>query len=117
MHSKPVVSVMLVVAAGLLAASFTQGVNEGLPSVALDWLFGLRLLRALGAFAILAILAMVLIRGWGGLWPQRISASSVDFPAIEQEVTKNANEVSLAVRALIREVASEIEALGQDAKQ
>jgi hypothetical protein len=103
-HSKLIAGMFLVVVVAMLVVSFTQGIDEGLPSVALDWNFGLKLLRGLGAFGLVAIVAMILVRGWGGMWPQRITSGGVEFPELEQEVADDASEVSELVRAILTEL-------------
>jgi hypothetical protein len=84
-HSKKMASGLAVLAVGLLVGSLAYGVRAGLPSVALDWLFGLQLIRAALAFAIVAGLVLLIVRGWGGLWPERFLTTGYEYPA-EQDV-------------------------------
>jgi len=112
-HSKKMAFVLVAVAIGLLVGSLDYGVREGLPSVALDWLFGLQLIRAAVAFVIVAVLLMLLIRGWGGLWPERILTTGVEFPAAEKDIEQGAAESAKISRALL----SEIKAMAAESRE
>jgi hypothetical protein len=105
-HSKKVASALIVLAIGLLVGSLDYGVREGLPSVALDWLFGLQIIRAAVAFVIIAVLLMLILRGWGGLWPERILTTGVEFPAAERDVEQGASESVKLSRELLSEIKS-----------
>jgi|HubBroStandDraft_6_1064221.scaffolds.fasta_scaffold712047_1 hypothetical protein len=103
-HSKKMALVLIAIAIGMLVGSLDYGVRGGLPSVALDWLFGLQVLRAAVAFVIVAILLMLLLRGWGGLWPERILTTGVEFPSAEKDVEEGAAESAKISRALLSEI-------------
>jgi hypothetical protein len=78
-HSRLAASALGVAAAGIFFASFSTGLGTHLPADAFEWEFGLQLLRGAVAVAIVWALLFVLIRGWGGRWPSRISTSGVEF--------------------------------------
>lgn len=80
-HSKKMAFGLFVLAACLLVGSLDYGVREGLPSVALDWLFGLQVIRAGLAFAIIAVVVLLIVRGWGGMWPENFLTTGVGYPA------------------------------------
>lgn len=103
-HSRKVAIALIVLAVGLFVGSLDYGVREGLPSVALDWLFGLQVLRAALAFVIIAVLGMLIVRGWGGLWPERILTTGVEFPAAEKELERGVAETANISLALLREI-------------
>jgi hypothetical protein len=103
-HSKKLALGLIVLAVALLVGSLAYGVREGLPSVALDWLFGLQLLRAAVAFVVVAVLVMLILRGWGGLWPERILTTGVEFPAAEKDVERGLAESAKISLALLREI-------------
>jgi len=105
-HSKKLTIALAAVAVALLIGSLDYGVREGLPSVALDWLFGLQLIRAAVAFVIVAIIIMLLLRGWGGLWPERILTTGLEFPAAEKEVERGLAESAKLSHALLQEFKS-----------
>jgi hypothetical protein len=105
-HSKKMALVLIAIAIGLLVGSLDYGVRAGLPSVALDWLFGLQIIRAAVAFVIIAILLMLLLRGWGGLWPERILTTGVEFPTAEKDIEQGAAESARLFRALLSEIKS-----------
>jgi hypothetical protein len=113
-HSRLVAVGLLVLAVGIFAGSFAYGSHSGLPTVALDWLFGLQVIRGAVVFAIFALLIVLLIRGWGGLWPQRITTTSIEFPEIEAEVAKHESEVSELLGQVILEVRALKAEAGQD---
>ena len=92
-HSKKVAAGFFVLATASIAASFAYGARGGLPGVAFDWLFGLQLIRAAVAFAIVAVLVMLIVRGWGGLWPNRVLTSGFEFP-VEEELERDLAEGS-----------------------
>jgi hypothetical protein len=80
-HSRKVAFGLAVLAVGLLVGSLDYGVREGLPSIALDWLFGLQVVRAALVFAIVAVLLMLIVRGWGGMWPESFLTTGLGYPA------------------------------------
>ena len=80
-HSKKIAFGLMVLALGLLVGSLDYGVREGLPSIALDWLFGLQIIRAALAFVIVAFLLLLIVRGWGGMWPDSFLTTGVGYPA------------------------------------
>jgi hypothetical protein len=102
-HSKKVASLLALLALGLFVASFALGARRGLPTIAFDWLFGLQVVRAAVAFAIIAVLGVVIIRGWGGLWPQRITTTGIEFATGEREITEGTADVLQTLRDLVRE--------------
>jgi hypothetical protein len=63
----------------LFVASVGTGVAGGLPTVAFGWTFGLEVFRAAVVFAIIAVVAIVLIRGWTGEWPSNFSTSGLGY--------------------------------------
>lgn len=96
-HGRPVAVLLAVAAIGLTAASFATGVSDGLPSIALNWTFGLHVIRAAEVFAIVVLVVMLIVRGWGGRWPSRVSTSGIDFA----ELAEGSKEVSLAVSSIL----------------
>ncbi len=105
-HSKRVALALVVLAVGLLVGSLDYGVREGLPSIALDWLFGLQVIRAALAFAIIAVLVLLIIRGWEGMWPESFLTTGVGYPA--EKVVEGGIAQSTAVSAAARQ---ELEAI------
>lgn len=103
-HSKKMTVILLALGVAAFAASFSTGVHGGLPSAALDWVFGLQLLRAAIAFAIVAALIILIVRGWGGLWPQRITTTSLEFPEAEEDVVEGTVEAGQIMRELLTEL-------------
>jgi hypothetical protein len=103
-HSKKMAFGLAALAIALIVGSLSYGVRGGLPSVALDWMFGLQLIRAAVAFVIIAVLLMLIVRGWGGLWPERILTTGVEFPAAEQDVERGIAESARLSGALLREI-------------
>jgi hypothetical protein len=104
-HGRWVAIPLVVVAAVLVVASFRTGVRTDLPGIALDWKLGLVLVRAALAFAVVAFVVMFLVRGWGGMWPRRISTSGVDFDELAEgsrDVTEAAEEMLEVLRELVR---------------
>jgi hypothetical protein len=87
-HSKKMAFGLVVLAVGLLVGSLGYGVREGLPSIALDWLFGLQIIRAALAFAIIAVLVLLIVRGWGGMWPESFLTTGVGYPPAEKDVAQ-----------------------------
>lgn len=79
-HPKLSACLLLVLALGTFVASMLGEVDPGLPPAALGWRFGLVLVRAAVAFAIIAVLALLVVRGWSGLWPRRLSRDGLDYP-------------------------------------
>ncbi len=102
-HSRKMAFGLVVLAVGLLVGSLDYGVREGLPSVALDWLFGLQVIRAALAFAIIAALVLLIVRGWGGLWPERFLTTGYEYPA-EKEVEGGIAGLTALSTALRREI-------------
>jgi hypothetical protein len=104
-------SLLFVLAIALLVGSLAYGVRDGLPSIALDWLFGLQLIRAALAFAIIAVLITVIVRGWGGLWPTSFLTTGFGYPA-EQEVeggVASSTAIALEVRREIQDAIRTLE--------
>lgn len=99
-YGAQVVLALSLIAIGLLVASLTTGVRHGLPGVALSWLLGLQLIRAALAFGLIAAIVMLLIRGAGGLWPQRVSTSGFDFPSLVEGSREIERGSALAIQAL-----------------
>lgn len=108
-NSKLAAAAMGLLAIALLAASIAAASPKELPEVAFGWGFGLVIFRAAAAFAVIAILAMVLIRGWGGLWPQGISTTGIDYAGLA-EGSKELGQGEAKVRNLIAEL-QEVKAL------
>lgn len=76
---------MAIVALLLLFASTQSAHSEDdLPGIAFGWAFALDVIRAAVVFAVIAVVVMVLLRGWGGIWPQRISTSGIDYPELSR---------------------------------
>jgi hypothetical protein len=100
-HSKKMAFGLVVLAVGLLVGSFDYGVREGLPSVALDWLFGLQIIRAALAFAIIAVLVLLIVRGWGGMWPESFLTTGVGYPA--EKAVESGIERLTAVSVMARQ--------------
>jgi hypothetical protein len=90
---------LAVLAVTLVVFSITAGVSGTLPTIAGGWKLGIEILRAAIAFGVIAILVIVLIRGWGGHWPQRISTTSIDWGSLavgieeRKRATDTVNEV------------------------
>jgi len=85
LHSRKAVALLAIVAIVLLVASMRSAhTQSGLPEIAFGWEFGLDVIRAGIVFAIVASILMVLVRGWGGIWPQRISTSGFDYPQLAE---------------------------------
>jgi hypothetical protein len=108
-HSEDITGVLMLVALSLLAASIATSVKGGLPDVALGWTFGLVILRAGVVFAVVAVIVMFLARGWGGLWPARISTTGVDYQQLGE-----ASQELLRIRQDVRELKEETEARAKD---
>jgi hypothetical protein len=93
-------------AAGLLVASLLGDTQHGLPTLAFEWQFGLDLVRAAVAFLIIALILLLVIRGWNGVWPQRFSHEGLDYSdalkgsAIQQVGLKEASELLDKIREL-----------------
>jgi hypothetical protein len=91
-------------AAGLFAASLLGDTEPGLPTLAFDWQFGLDLIRAAVAFVIVALILLLVIRGWNGVWPQRFSHEGLDYSdalkgSAEQQIgLKEASELLDQIR-------------------
>ena len=78
-HPKGLATALGVVALLLLGASILTGVTGSLPTAAFGWTFGLQVIRAGVIFAIVAVLAIVLIRGWTGEWPSSFSTTGLGY--------------------------------------
>lgn len=108
-HSHIGVIALGAIAVAIFIASFVTGLQTGLPADAFEWTFGLRILRAAVAVAIVWALAVVLIRGWGGVWPSKVSTSGVEFEKLEmasdqlREGAQIALEVTRGLAALREE--------------
>ena len=96
-HGRPVAILLTAAAIGLTAASFATDISDGLPSIALDWTFGLHVIRAAEIFAIVALVVMLIVRGWGGRWPSRVSTSGIDFA----DLAEGSKQISLAVSSIL----------------
>jgi len=96
-HSEDVASILFLLAVALLIASLLTGVSKNLPSIALGWTFGIAVIRAGVVFAVVAALTVFLVRGWGGLWPQRISTTGIDF----QQLAEGSDSLEHAVRTMM----------------
>jgi hypothetical protein len=105
-HSKLAASVLALLGIGMFFASFSDGVHSGLPTVAFDWVFGIQVVRAAVAFAIFAVLIALIVRGWGGLWPQRITTTSLEFPEAEQDILQGTADATQITRELLRLLAT-----------
>jgi uncharacterized membrane protein len=92
-----------IVAAGLIVASIKAGVTGNLPTIAGGWKLGVELLRAAIAFAVIAVLLIVLVRGWGGHWPQRISTTGIDWGDLTEAI-----EERRQARDTVHEVEAEL---------
>lgn len=75
-------------AVGVLVASLLGEDERGLPTVALGWRLGLVLIRAAVAFAIVAVVVLLIVRGWSGLWPQRVSRDGLDYPDASTDASR-----------------------------
>jgi hypothetical protein len=102
-HSRVAASFLALVAAALVVESLRTPVKSGLPSVALDWTFGLAVIRAGVAFAILAALVVFLARGWSGLWPSRISTTGIDYTELA-DGSREVKEASATIWETLREM-------------
>jgi hypothetical protein len=78
-YSRLAVAMLVLVAAIILYASLNSSSTKGLPGIAFGWKFGLGIIRAAIVFGVVALVAMVLIRGWGGLWPQSVSTTGLTY--------------------------------------
>jgi hypothetical protein len=91
-------------ALGLFGASLVGDTEHGLPTLAFDWQLGLDLVRAAVAFVIIALVLLLVIRGWHGVWPQRFSHEGLDYSdafkgsAIQQLGLKEASELLDQIR-------------------
>jgi hypothetical protein len=83
-HSRIATIAFALALIGLVVGSLVVGVSRHLPGVALGWVFGLQLLRAAVALAIVVALGMFLARAWTGRWPSTLSTTGVEFDALEQ---------------------------------
>lgn len=109
-HHRIVAVALAILAAALLFASIEAGVSGGLPTAAFGWRLGIEVIRAAVAFGIIAVVAIVIIRGWGGLWPKSISTTSIDWEELSQGTTEYAQ-----ARGTVDRVSAEIEALAERA--
>lgn len=87
-HSRAVVFGLCAVAVVLLALSVKSQEAIQLPSLAFGWKLGLDITRAAVVLGVVAILAMVLIRGYGGLWPYKVSTTGFDYEKIASAATQ-----------------------------
>lgn len=97
-YGRVVAASLALVAIGLTVGSIGSGVDDGLPSIALNWRFGLDIIRAAEIFAIIAVVVMLIVRGWGGMWPRRVSTSGIDFA----EVAEGSKEITEAVGTVLQ---------------
>jgi hypothetical protein len=112
LHSRKAVALLAIVAIVLLVASMRSAhAKSGLPEIAFGWEFGLDVIRAAIVFAVVASILMVLVRGWGGIWPQRISTSGIDYPQLAE-----ANRVLGREEARMPKLEAELEAAQQSEK-
>ena len=104
-YPRTAATLVAIVAAGLIVASLLSDTERGLPTLAFDWQFGLDLIRAGVAFVIIALLLILVIRGWHGVWPQRFSHEGLDYSdalkgSAEQQIgLKEASELIDQIRA------------------
>jgi uncharacterized membrane-anchored protein len=78
-YSREAAFILLVVAVLLFALSTLAGETVHLPSIALGWRLGLEIVRAAFAFAIVAAVVMVVVRGFGGMWPSGFSTTGLSY--------------------------------------
>jgi hypothetical protein len=110
LHERPEIAAitLTLVAAVLVVASVEAGVSAGLPSAAFGWKLGIEIVRAAVAFAIVAVVVIVLVRGWGGHWPQRISTTSIDWGELADAI-----EDRRQAGDTVEEVAAQLQALNE----
>jgi hypothetical protein len=106
-HRRKSAAALLILAVAIFSGSFAYGKVDGLPSTSFDWLFGLQVIRAGVAFAVIAVLIAVIARGWGGLWPRRVGTTGLEFPEATHEVATQSRQIAQIVRALIDELGPE----------
>jgi hypothetical protein len=121
-YSRLSVAFLLIVAAVILVASLSSSSSsKDLPGIAFGWVFGLAVIRAAVVFGVVALVAMVLIRGWGGLWPQGVSTSGFEYNPTDV-ARNNVRVVELQVqledelRSLKSKIAA-LEELGRDDRE
>jgi hypothetical protein len=106
-YSREAAFVLLVVAVLLFALSALASETVHLPAVAFGWKLGLEIIRAAFAFGIVAIVAMVVVRGFGGMWPSSFSTTGLSYEQadalvalagylVELERIKSAAQASLS---------------------
>ncbi len=105
-HSRIVAALLGVTAVVLMLVSASKGVRHDLPGPAFDWSLGLVVLRASVTFAILAALVVVLVRGWGGIWPQRISTTGADYD--KQQLEQGSEDVGAGASAILAALRDEM---------
>lgn len=115
-YGKPVAIGLALVAVGLTVVSFTTGISEGLPAIALNWRLGLDAIRAAEIFAIVAVVVMVIVRGWGGMWPTRVSTSGIDFAGVAEGSKEISYAVSSVLEVLPEMVRLEVESANKQAE-
>jgi hypothetical protein len=93
-------------AVALVVFSIKAGVSGNLPTIAGGWKLGVEILRAAIAFGVIAVLLIVLIRGWGGHWPKRISTTSIDWGDLAEGIQerKDASDIVDEVEAELQAV-------------
>jgi len=93
----------LVLLAGVLfVLSIGATETSQLPEIAFGWKLGLDILRAAIVFGALAALIMVLVRGFGGMWPSKLSTSGLDYDQIRRtasDLRKDLDELDRLERA------------------
>jgi hypothetical protein len=70
---------LLVVAGVLFFLSSTTSDTVQLPGIAFGWKLGLEIIRAAIVFGVVAAIVMVLVRGFGGMWPSSLSTSGLSY--------------------------------------
>jgi len=101
-YSKPAAVVLALLGIAMFYASFSDGLHNGLPTAAFDWVFGIQVVRAAVAFAIIAALIVLILRGWGGLWPRGASTTGFEYPDAEQDILQGTADATQISRELLR---------------
>lgn len=97
------VLVLVAVFAEALQESISAGTPTDLPGVALQSPAILHLVRAVVATALIAGLAVVLIRGAFGQWPLEVSTTGVKYAEVvesESELAEHVRDVVAATKAI-----------------
>ncbi len=94
-YSREAAVILLVVAVLLFALSALAGETVHLPSIAFGWKLGLEIVRAAFAFAIVTIVIMVVLRGFGGMWPSSFSTTGLSYEQADAVVGLAADLVEL----------------------